>query len=188
MRLRKSIFVCGEIGLLLISGLTLSDASRAETFEFSVVYAQVPGIEKILAGDFDSAIAGLEKRASDSDAEYVPDELSTLCALYVVTGRLRDGRKTCQSAVEIDGSDAAFNNRGVLRAHQGDTEGAMKDFQRVRVAPENMELYIEKLKRRNARLMASRNFDVAVKYIEKRKNLQKRKAFMRTASVENLEH
>lgn len=175
------------LGLLPLAALALSGLSPAETFEFKVVYAEVPGIEKILAGDFDSAIARLEKRAGNSGARYVPDELSTLCALYVVTGRLDDGQDTCQAAVEVDRSDAAFNNRGVYRAHSGDTEGALEDFRRVRVAPENEILYIEELKRRNARLMASRNFDVAIRYIERRKNRQKRKArITSTARVEDL--
>lgn len=175
------------IGLLPVAALALPGLSSAETFEFKVVYAEVPGIEKILAGDFDSAIARLEERARNSGAHSVPNELSTLCALYVVTGRLDKGQDTCQAAVEVDRSDAAFNNRGVYRAHSGDTEGALEDFRRVRVAPENESLYVEELKRRNARLMASRNFTVAIRYIERRKNGQKRKAgVVSAASVEDL--
>ena len=112
----------------------------------------------------------------------MPNELSTLCALYVVTGRLEAARETCESAVEIDGSDAAYNNRGVFSAHRGDTEGALEDFRRVRVAPENTRRYIEELKRRDARLMASRNLDVAIRYVEKRKKKQKKRVGVTSAA------
>lgn len=182
-------FIRTSAGLAAVAMFALSSPSRAETFEFKVTYAQVPGIEKILAGDFLAAIAGLERRVQDPDDRYFPDELSTLCALYIVTGQLEAGRKTCQAAVEIDRSDAAYNNRGVFRAHSGDAEGALRDFRRVRVAPGGEESYVEELKRRNARLMASRNFDVAMRYIERRKNRQKTKAgVVSAADVEDMNH
>lgn len=184
---RKSRFGKSGVSLIGVALLAISSVCSAETFEFKVVYAQVPGIQKILAGEFDTAIARLETRASDSSNNYLPDETATLCALYVVTGNLDAGRKTCQTAVEVDRSFAAYNNRGVFRAHQGDAEGALEDFRRARVSPEHERRYIEDLKRRNARLMASRNFDVATAYIARRKNGRKRKAGIVTAgTVEDL--
>lgn len=174
-------------GWFLLGVLALSNSSIADTFEFKVVYAQVPGIEMILAGDFKAAIAKLERRARDSSSDYFPDETATLCALYVVTGKLNAGRRACQAAIEIDRSHAAYNNRGVFRAHQGDSVGALEDFGRARVSPEHEHRYIEELKRRDGRLMASRNFEVAVAYIERRKNGKRRKSgSLPVASVEDL--
>jgi len=140
----------------------------AETYEFKVIYAQVPGIEKILAGNLDAAIEVLESRAKNVDNHYVADEQATLCALYVQKGKLDAARRICDAAVDIDQSDAAYNNRGVLRVHVGDTAGALEDFDRARVLPDDQLRYVEELKMGNARLMASRNFAVAIEYIDKR--------------------
>ena len=168
---RRSPFIVGSLAAWAF--LASPPAPAVETFEFKVVYAHVPGIEKVLAGDLDAAIAVLEARAKKADREYVLDEFATLCALYVVTGQLETAATTCNAAIEVDRSDAAYNNRGVLRAHKGDVSGALEDFARVRILPQDKERYVEELKRRNARLMASRNFDVATEYIERRKAKRK---------------
>ncbi len=157
-----------NVYLILLVTLALSTVSMAETWEFKVLYADVPGVEKALAGNLDAAIEILESRATNIDNHYVADEQATLCALYVAKGKLDAARKTCNAAVEIEQSDIAYNNRGVLRARLGDTAGALEDFDRARVRPDDWRRYIEELHRGNARLMASRNFAVATKYIEKR--------------------
>ncbi len=128
--------------LILLLTLVLPSISNAELYDFKVVYAEVPGTEEIRAGNHDAAIKILESRAKDANNYYVADELSTLCALYVVIGKLAAARNTCHVAVETDQSHAAYNNRGVLRAHLGDVAGAMEDFERARVLPENQQGYI----------------------------------------------
>ncbi len=166
MRGQRSLLDIGKRSLFLLGMLALSNLSIAEPYEFKLVYAQVPGIEKAQAGDIDSAIADLESRARDSITNYWPDELATLCALYVVAGKLGAGRKTCNVAVENDESYAAYNNRGVLRARLGDVAGAMRDFDRSRVLPDNQQRYIEELWGKDTRLVATSNYAVAKKYTE----------------------
>ncbi len=154
--------------LILLLTLALPSISNAEIYDFKVVYAEVPGTEEIRAGNHDAAIKILESRAKDANNYYVADELSTLCALYVVNGKLAAAHKTCHVAVETDQSHAAYNNRGVLRAHLGDVAGAMEDFERARVLPDNRQRYVEELMKGDARLIASNNYAVATVYIERR--------------------
>ena len=159
-----------SVYLILLVTLALSTVSMAETWEFKVLYADVPGVEKALAGNLDAAIEILESKSTNIDNHYVADEQATLCALYVAKGKLDAARKTCDAAVEIDRSDLAHNNRGVLRVHLGDTAGALEDFDRARILPDDQQRYIEELKRGNTRFMASRNFMVAIEYTETRSN------------------
>ncbi len=159
--------MCRGSRILLIT-LALSTISMAETYEYQLLYAEVPGIDKALAGDLDATIEVLENRAKNVDNPYVTDEQATLCGLYIEKGKLDAARRTCNAAVDIDQSDLAYNNRGVLRAHLGDIAGALEDFDRARVRPGDWRRYIEELHRGSARLLASRNFAVATKYIEKR--------------------
>ena len=150
--------------LILIALLTLPVIGNAEKHEYKVVYANVPGIEEARVGNHDAAIEILESRARDADNFYVVNELATLCALYVVRGRLSAASVTCRDAVETDGSHAAYNNRGVFRAHLGDTAGALQDFKRARVLPGNLQHYIEERMQSDARLIANRNYAVVSKY------------------------
>ena len=156
-----------NVYLILLATLALSTVSMAETWDFNVLYADVPGVEKALAGNLDAAIEVLESRATNIDNHYVADEQATLCALYVAKGKLHAARKTCNAAVEIDQSYLAHNNRGVLRVHLGDTAGALEDFDRARVRPDDQQRFIEELKRGNTRLMASKNFTLATKWTAK---------------------
>ena len=176
-----------NVYLILLASLALPTMSNAERYEFKVIYAEVPGIEDISAVNHVAAIEILESRAKDASNHYVTNELATLCALYIVKNRLVTAHKTCQVAVETDQSDAAYNNRGVLRVHLGDTAGAMEDFERARVLPHNKQRYIEELMRTDARLVASRNFAVAIKYSVRRSHLGQTLAnSVRSASVEDL--
>jgi len=177
----------GNLYPILLATLTLPSMGNAETFDFKVVYAEVPGINEIVAGNADAAIEILEARSKDPDRYYIPDELATLCALYIMKGRLPDARKTCDSAVETDQSHTAYNNRGVLRVHLGDAAGAIEDFARVRVLPDNQQHYIEELKKRDARLVATGNYSVARKLSAKRSQPWQALAnSVRGASVEEL--
>ncbi len=162
--------------LILLLTLVLPSISNAELYDFKVVYAEVPGTKEIRAGNHDAAIEILESRTKDANNYYVADELSTLCALYVVNGKLAAASNTCHVAVETDQSHAAYNNRGVLRAHLGDVAGAMEDFERARVLPDNRQRYVLELIKGDARLIASSNYAEATKYIERRGDLMQTKA------------
>lgn len=163
--------------------------SYAETFDFKVAYAQGPATDAILSGNMHEAIEILEGRRQDPDSRYVTDELSTLCALYVVTNELESARPTCDAAVDNDRSFAAFNNRGVLRAHLRDTEGALEDFARARVRPGEEQEFIESLIRGNARLIAGSNYKIMNRFIAKLADSEDpvRMQTFRTADVEELD-
>ena len=187
MRGQRSLLDIGKRSLFLLGMLALSNLSIAETYNFKVVYAEVSGTEEIRAGNHDAAIEILQSRAKDANDHYVANELATLCGLYIVKGKLAAARKTCNAAVENDESDAAYNNRGVLRAHLGDTIGGMEDFERVRVLPDNQQRYIEEFMSNDARLVASSNFAVATKYAQSRGHPGQSLAnSVRGASIEDL--
>ena len=176
-----------NVYLLLLALSFLPVASNAQSYDFKVVYAEVPGINEILAGDHDAAIEILESRARDADRYYLADELATLCALYVVKGKLAKARQACDDAVERDQSHTAYNNRGVLRVHLGDRAGAIEDFEHARVRPQQQKRYIEDLMMRDARLIATSNYAVAQKMAAQRKQpWQSLASSIRGASVEDL--
>lgn len=173
--------------LSLLAVLLVPVMGNAQSFDFKVVYAEVPGINEIVAGNHDAAIEILEGRSMDSSAYYLADELATLCALYVVKGKLVKAREACDSAVEKDRSHTAYNNRGVLRVHLGDPQGAIEDFERARVHPRQQKQYVEELMMRDARLIATSNYAVAKKLSASRKQpWQSLASSMRGASVEDI--
>lgn len=171
----------------MLAFLALPAASYAQTYDFKVVYAEVPGINEIAAGNHAEATEILEKRAKDDDKYYLVDELSTLCALYIVQGKLKMARQVCDEAVETDRSYTAYNNRGVLRVHLGDPTGAIQDFELARVQPQQQKRYIEELMKRDARLIATSNYAVAKKMASKRKQpWQSLASSMQGANVEDI--
>lgn len=153
--------------LILLAALAVPATVAAQSVHLKVVYAEVPGIDKIREGNHAAAIRILEKRIKDGDGHYIANELSTLCALYVVKGQLSAATVACHDAVESDASYAAFNNRGVLRAHMGDVAGALSDFRRARVPPGDLQQYIEERMRTDARMVASSNFAAASEHTAK---------------------
>lgn len=182
MSLSMRIVYLALLGLFFLPAM-----SNAQSYDFKVVYAEVPGINEILAGDHDAAIRILEDRAKDSSTYYLIDELATLCALYVVKSRLKEARDACNNAVETDRSHTAYNNRGVLRVHLGDREGAIDDFERARVRPQQQKRYIEELMMRDARLIATSNYATAKKMAANRQQpWQSLVNSMQGASVEDL--
>ncbi len=175
------------IYLTLLATLALPTMSNAETYNFKVVYAEVPGIEEINHGNLDAAIEILESRVKDTNSHHVADELATLCALYIMKRKIAAAHRTCDVAVENDQSAAAYNNRGVLRAHLKNAAGAMEDFARVRVLPAYRQRYFEELTRLEARLLASSNYDVAERYAARRADVgQSLASAVHGASVEDL--
>jgi hypothetical protein len=185
----KSLLCNPTFYLLLITTITLPAMSNAESYYFKVTFADVPGFEEIHTGNYAAAIDILEKRADDANNQYVHDELATLCALYVMKGKLVAARRTCQDAVETDQSDASYNNRGVFRAHVGDAAGAALDFERARVLPDDQQRYIEEVMKRDARMIASGNYAEVLRLAARRvqpESLQALASSVRGASVEDL--
>ena len=140
-------------------------------------------------GNYDAAIDILEKRADDANNQYLHNELATLCALYVVKGKLVAARRTCHDAVETDQSDASYNNRGVFRAQVGDTAGAALDFERSRVLPDDQQRYIRDFMKSDARIIASGNYAEVLRFVSRRVQPESPQALARSvrgASVEDL--
>ena len=162
----KSSLYKRSVYLILLASFALPALSNAENYQFELIFAEVPGSAEIRAGQLDAAIKTLENRAQDADKQYGTDELATLCALYIVKGKLSAASVTCNDAVETDQSAAAYNNRGVFRSQLGNTPGAMEDFGQARNLPDNQPRYIEELMRGDAKLIASSNYVVAKKYEE----------------------
>jgi len=176
-----------NVYLILLATLALPTMSNAETYNFKVVYAEVPGIEEINDGHLDAAIEILESRVKDTNSHHVADELATLCALYIMKRKIAAAHRTCDVAVENDQSAAAYNNRGVLRAHLKNAAGAMEDFARVRVLPAYRQRYFEELTRLEAQLLASSNYDVAERYAARHADVgQSLASAVHGASVEDL--
>jgi tetratricopeptide (TPR) repeat protein len=188
MNVKLSSLYKRNLYLILLAIIALPPMSNAESFNFRVVYAEVPGINEVLAGDRAAAIEILESRAKDSGSYYLTDELATLCALYVVSGKFAVAHEACNKAVEIDQSHTAYNNRGVLRAHLGDAVGALEDFERARVLPKHQKRYVQELMNRDPRLIATSNYAVARKLSAKRRfdPSQALANSVRGASVEDL--
>jgi len=175
MNSSKSLLHNPTFYLILLTAFALPTMSNAESYDFKVVFAaEVPGSTEIGVQNYDAAIEILESRAKDSNKPYIADELATLCALYIVKRRLATARKTCHNAVETDQSHLAYNNRGVLRAHLGDAAGAVRD-------------YIKELMRGDARLIATGNYAVAIKYAERRDRPDPLQAFIGRVGGANVE-
>lgn len=163
-----------KIPFLLIVAL-LPFVSVADTFDFRVVYVDVPASEQVRAGDHEQAIRLLRKSTSDPGAPYTPGDLSTSCALYVVHNDFENATRTCDEAVRKDRSNAAFNNRGVLRVHLGDIEGAKADFDRARIREGQWDDDIATLLRGDARLIATGNFEIVTDYAQRLRAIESRK-------------
>lgn len=134
--------------------MTAGAMANAETFPFRVAFENVPGAAELEAGDIGTGIEILEQQldSDDADTGFV---LATLCGAYVIAGTLHKAEQICQQAVAQYPGETAYNNRGVLRAFNGDFRGAEADFDRAR--PERMAEYMEYLKTKDVGLIADGN-------------------------------
>ncbi len=190
MGYQQSVFDKCRDSLILLVTLALSTVSLAETYQFQLIFFDDgPESDEYTAGELDAAIEILENREKMADNQYVGRELANLCGYYIVKGNLDAARKTCSAAIEIDASGVAYNNRAVLRVQLGDTVGALEDFDRVRVLPDDQPRYIEQLTKHDERLAASRNFALATELIESdRTNKPKMAGAVIGANVEDISH
>lgn len=175
----------------LVAGFLLSTAAHAEALAFQVAFADVPGTTHLAAGRLEQGIEILERRRANPEIEPLFDERSTLCAAYILAGRLNNAARACHDAVANDNSVAAFNNRGVYRAHAGDIDGALSDFSRIRLASGDRNDFVDELPPANARVMATGNFQLAerLRGMGRRQVLgqQRARQGVRGASIEDIE-
>ena len=190
MGYQQSVFDKCRDSLILLVTLALSTVSLAETYQFQLIFFDDgPESDEYTAGELDAAIEILENREKMADNQYVGRELANLCGYYIVKGNLDAARKTCSAAIEIDASGVAYNNRAVLRVQLGDTVGALEDFDRVRVLPDDQPRYIEQLKESDTRMVASSNFAQTTELIERRRTNKPTKAgAVIGAYIEDINH
>ena len=123
----------------LISSITLlllaiATSSWAGPYEVWAGSPKVPGTDELESGQVNEAIEKLEAQLGTHEPDWKGSVLTTLCAAYIVKGELELATSTCEEAVEYD-RRAAYNNRGVLRAIQGDVDGAERDFAKAARIP-----------------------------------------------------
>lgn len=147
--------ILGALVCLLAAGAS----PAADKVNLRVAYIEGPAANAILAGRIDDAIAYLEQRISLPENSTL-DELSSLCAAHVLNRDFKAAKAVCDHAVEKDASALAYNNRGVLRAHLGDLNGSIDDFAKIRVLQHEYARYISQMTEGNARIMATRNFEM----------------------------
>lgn len=189
MRCQQSLRNKCRNSLILLVTLALPTVAIAEPYQLQLAVVELPGVEDYAAGNIDAAIELLESKEKIADDHYVGLELATLCAFYILKPNLDAARETCAAAVEIDQAGYAYINRGVLRAHLGDTVGVLKDFDRVRSLPDDQPHYIQQSKESNARIIASRNFAVTTENMERRRaNEPTLTGAVKGATIEDIGH
>ena len=114
--------------LVILLMPAMATGTEGAPYSFNMTFSVVGVDAELDAKDYEAAIVILESRALDPKGVYILGEYSTLCALYVMTKRLQAAANACEIAVTSEGSDSAYNNRGVYRAHLKDFQGALDDF------------------------------------------------------------
>ena len=121
--------------------LFLATAAHAQQGgQLELILTTAPGVSEIEAGQIDAGIQRLERSRNLSNLK-APVSIN-LCAAYILKRDFEQAEASCNHAVRSNprvgnswfGSDsaAAYNNRGVLRALQGDFEDAISDFRHAR--------------------------------------------------------
>jgi tetratricopeptide (TPR) repeat protein len=154
MKKCMNVIRAGSLAPVLTILLSHGAAGAAEKYAFRVVFEEVPGVEHLVAGQLAQGIRLLERDLA-AEKPHQGHVLATLCGAYLLRRQLDDAERTCAEAVARFPGETAYNNRGVLRAFQGDLEGARRDF--ARASPANMEAYMEVLRTRDVGLVASSN-------------------------------
>ncbi len=137
------------------AALMLGNPSFADVFHFRVAFENVPGVEEIETGNIQAGIKVLEDQLDQIEPGSSGDILATLCAAYIVNVSLDKAERACNKAVETNPTETAYNNRGVIRAFNGDFSGASEDFERA--GPRQLEEYLNELRTTDVRLIAVDN-------------------------------
>ncbi|NNF40662.1 MAG: hypothetical protein HKN64_04735 [Woeseiaceae bacterium] len=144
-----------------------------------------PGLEQIENGNLEAGIKVLEDQLTRTELQGSGEIFATLCAAYIINGALEKAERACDKAIEISPTYAAINNRGVLRAHQGNFVGAREDFDRVR--PLQLDSYLEELWVKDVPLMAEANFGLVDELLSSGAAVEAGPSFaLTTAEIEDL--
>ena len=161
--------VSTALTVAIVALLSVRPAAADEVYQFRLMFEQIDGAASLEVGDLAAGIRQLEQKLQ-TDAENEGIVLATLCGGYVLARRLDEARSTCEDAVRRFPSESAYNNRGVLRAVDGDIDGARQDFDRAR--PADMAQYVEELKTRDIGFIATDNHELLQTFIAKQRTKQ----------------
>ena len=129
-RLPKGGWRCGTA----IVGLCFLTGGFAD--QLKVTIPDVSGAEQISQGQFAAGIARMEQQPATLKDDQRGALLIALCGAYTLVREFEKADPVCDRAVGQPYFRAmAYNNRGVLRAHQGDYDGARQDFKQAQAAP-----------------------------------------------------
>ena len=138
--------------LALFPILLALPAFAVDQYSFRVAFPGDVAAEEISAQDYAAAIKVLE--ALDPNGN--DGALTMLCGLYIIDQQLATAYSICNAAVATDQSYEAYNNRGVLRVHLKNMQGALNDFNRAK------QVYL------NSETLADVNHAEAMRYAEDR--------------------
>jgi hypothetical protein len=110
----------------------ICSTASAEGWELRTTERAVPGTAEIEAGSVDKAIKISKVRLPHASRKEEVAYLTNLCIGYIMKKDFETAESYCDEAVNSPAEKAvSFNNRGVLKALQGDYIGAMDDLSRA---------------------------------------------------------
>lgn len=123
----------------ILPGLALPLVSHAEAWELRTAIKEVPGTREIEFGNPERAIRKAKKHLDKIDRKKLylesvarrdrAEVLNNLCIGYITVQDFAQAEHYCDLAVEApDEAAVSHNNRGVLKALQGDFLSAQRDF------------------------------------------------------------
>jgi len=108
----------------------LPSISAADGWELRSAQATVPGTREIESGNIEKAIQISRIQLPHTSQQKKVAVLTNLCIGYILTSNFVQADEFCNQAAERPNEKSvSHNNRGVLRALQGDLDAAMADFQ-----------------------------------------------------------
>ena len=114
-------------GTLLL--LAFPSVSNAEAWELRTAPDTVPGTHEIESGKIDKAIRISKVWLPHIARREKVAVLTNLCIGYILSKEFDQAEEYCDQAVERrNHKTVSYNNRGVLKALQGDYDGAVQDF------------------------------------------------------------
>jgi hypothetical protein len=141
--------------LAILVLLAIPCVNRAEQLEFRVAMEDLPGIDEVQSGQVDLGISILEARKAAPGSVTWQRTIATLCGVYVLAAEYKKATKACETAIANAPGETAFNNRGVLRVHNGDLDGAFEDFEKAR--PKDVGEYLQLIRESDPKLIAVSN-------------------------------
>ena len=121
----------GLAGAAMVTGFLFAGypaVAKADQWELRTATTEVPGTREIEAGDLEKGIRVSQFAFTSIPYNRKPDILTNLCVAYILKRDAENATQYCDQAVERGGGNTAYNNRGVLRALQGDYQKALEDF------------------------------------------------------------